>query len=307
MLCNNHAKPTVKRKCSLSVFVVLSNFSIFVSVMGNNRKDVNDMTFWEHLDAMRPGIFRTCIALVFVTIAAFLLKDYLMEIIMGPSSPAFPTNKLMSHLADVWQQDLLRINEAPLTLINTRIAGQFMMHFSLAFYVALVIAIPYALFELWLFVRPALTKNERRTTATFIIYAIICMLIGTAFGYFILSPISVDFLGTYVLSERITNYIDTASYISLVSTLTLVCAVMFELPIIVYFLVKAHILTAAFMRRYRRHALVILTISSALFTPPDVFSMVLVMIPLYVLYEAGIWVATFAERGMAVKKCKKIE
>lgn len=275
--------------------------------MSNVKHDVNDMTFWEHLDAMRPGIFRTCIALVVVVVAAFTLKDYLMEIVMGPSSPQFPTNKLMAYLADIWQQDVLRINQTPVKLINTRMAGQFMMHFSLAFYVALTLAIPYAIFELWLFIRPALTRNERRSTLRFVLYAIICMAIGVAFGYLILSPISVDFLSNYVLSDRIDNYIDTSSYISLVTTLTLVCAVMFELPVIVYFLVKAHILTAAFMRRYRRHALVILTISSALFTPPDVFSMVLVMIPLYVLYEAGIWVAVFAEKGSEIKNIEKTE
>ncbi len=270
--------------------------------MSSEKHDVNDMTFWEHLDAMRPGIFRTCIATVAVVVVAFLLKDYLMEIIMGPSSPQFPTNSWLAHLADVWQQEALRINQTPITLINTRMAGQFMMHFALAFYVALVAVIPYAIFELWLFVRPALSQSERRSTSRFIFYAVICMLLGVGFGYFILSPISVDFLSSYVLSDRITNYIDTASYISLVSTLTLVCGVMFELPVIVYFLVKAHILTSAFMRHYRRHALVVLTILSALFTPPDVFSMVLVMIPLYVLYEASIWVAMVAERGMMTKK-----
>lgn len=270
--------------------------------MATTQRDVNDMTFWEHLDAMRPGIFRTCAAMLVVVVAAFMLKDYLMEIIMGPSSPNFPTNRFMAHLAEVWDNDLLRINQAPIRLINTRMAGQFMMHFSLAFYVALVVVIPYAIFELWLFVRPALTRSERYATLRFVLYAVICMLLGVAFGYFVLSPISVDFLSNYVLSDRIANYIDTSSYISLVSTLTLVCSVMFELPVVVYFLVKAHLLSVGFMRRYRRHALVILTISSALFTPPDVFSMVLVMIPLYALYEVSIWIGVLASKSETAKK-----
>lgn len=161
----------------------------------------------------------------------------------------------------------------------------------MAFYVALIVAIPYLLFELWLFVLPALSRKERRYSTLFILYIVVCMALGIAFGYFILSPLSVNFLTGYRVSDNITNMIDVGSYISLVANLVLVCAIIFELPVAVHFLSKTGLLTASFMKRYRRHAIVVLAIGAAIITPPDIMSMILVIIPLYLLYEMSIWIA----------------
>ena len=161
----------------------------------------------------------------------------------------------------------------------------------MTFYVALLVAIPYLLFELWLFVRPALTQSERRSSSQLILWIVLSMAIGVCFGYFILAPLSVNFLASYVVSGDITNMIDVSSYIKLVANLVLVCALIFELPIAVHFLSKTGLITAEFMKRYRRHAVVVLAVCAAIITPPDIVSMVLVIIPLYLLYELSIKIA----------------
>ena len=254
-------------------------------------KDIDDMSFFEHLDAMRPGLIR-CVILFFIAmVVALLFKDYIMAVIMGPKSPDFPTNALMFHLAEIMDSEVLKINQSPVTLINTTMAGQFNMHLLTAFYTALVAILPYILFELWLFVRPALSQSEIRGSRLFILYVVSCMVIGLVFGYFVLCPISVNFLTGYTVSTEITNMIDVSSYISLVANMSIVCAVVFELPVAVYFLSKAGIVTAQMMKKYRRHAIVILAIGAAIITPPDIMSMVLVIIPLYLLYELSIKIA----------------
>lgn len=197
----------------------------------------------------------------------------------------------MFNLAEYMNSEVLKINQSPVTLINTTMAGQFNMHMMMAFYVALIVAIPYLLFELWLFVLPALSRKERIYSTLFILYIVVCMALGIAFGYYILSPLSVNFLTGYRVSDNITNMIDVGSYISLVANLVLVCAIIFELPVAVHFLSKTGLLTASFMKRYRRHAIVVLAIGAAIITPPDIMSMILVIIPLYLLYEMSIWIA----------------
>ena len=254
-------------------------------------RDVNDMTFFEHLDELRPGLLRSVAILLVAMVVAFILKEPIMDAIMGPKSPDFISNAAMYSLAERTGSEVLKINQTPLTLINTAMAGQFNMHILMAFYVALLVAIPYLLFELWLFVRPALTKSERRSSSRFILWVVLCMAIGVCFGYFILAPLSVNFLTSYVVSSDITNMIDVSSYIKLVANLTLVCALIFELPVAVHFLSKVGLITAEFMKKYRRHAIIVLAVCAAIITPPDIVSMVLVIIPLYLLYELSIKIA----------------
>ena len=254
-------------------------------------KNVNDMTFFEHLDALRPGLIRSVAVLMVVMVVAFLFKEPIMEVVMGPKSPDFITNSLMYQLAESTDSEVLKINQKPITLINTTMAGQFNMHLMMAFYVALIVAIPYLLFELWLFVRPALTRSERRSSTLFILYIIMCMAIGICFGYFVLSPLSVNFLTGYIVSSDITNMIDVGSYISLVANLVLVCALVFELPVAVHFLSMTGLISAQLMKKYRRHAVVLLAVGAAIITPPDIMSMILVIIPLYLLYELSIKIA----------------
>ena len=258
-----------------------------------------DMSFWEHLDALRPRIMRSVVALLVFMVVAFIFGGKLMTLITGPMSEWFPTNRLFAWLADELSSEVLRINSNPVQLINTTMAGQFNLHLSLAFNTALLLAIPYLLWELWGFVRPALTAGEQRRGRFFVLQVSLCFFTGVLFGYFMLAPLSVNFLSTYTVSGEISNMIDISSYLSLVLNMTFVCGLIFLLPVLTSLLSGMGLLTAEFMRKYRRHAIIVLALLAAFVTPPDAVSMVLVLMPLYGLYELSILVAMRGEKRYA--------
>ena len=262
-----------------------------MGLFGNREPDNGEMPFFEHFDALRPRLVRSVAVLFLLMCAAFACKELLMAVITGPQSPEFPTNRLFAELADRMSSDVLRINSHPLVLINTSMAGQFNLHLSLSFYTALLLAVPYFLWELWGFVRPALTDGEVRVCRRFVSYVTLCFFAGVLFGYFLLAPLSVNFLSGYIVSERISNMTDIDSYVSLVLNLSAVCGLVFLLPVAVGLLSRAGIVSAALMKRFRRHAIIVLAALAAVVTPPDVASMVLVMLPLYGLYELSIGIA----------------
>lgn len=262
-----------------------------------NEPENGDMSFWEHLDHLRPRLLRAAAAFVLFMVVAFAFGDELMVLITGPKSEWFPTNRFFAWLAEESGKEFLAINDEPLTLINTAMAGQFNLHIRLAFYVALLLAIPYSLWELWGFIRPALSKEEVHKSRFFVFEVSLCFFIGVLFGYLALSPLSINFLATYSMGDQLTNMIDVSSYISLISNMVFASGVIFLLPVLSRILAKMGILTAAFMRKYRRHAIVILAILSAFITPPDVASMMLVLVPLYGLYELSISIVKRVERA----------
>lgn len=261
-----------------------------------NEPEEVDMSFWEHLDALRPRIMRSVVALFLFMIIAFLFGNILMYVVTGPMSAWFPTNRLFAWLADVTSSEVLRINSNPVQLINTTMAGQFNLHLSIAFHTALLFVIPYLLWELWGFIRPALTSGEQRRGRFFVLQVSVCFFTGVLFGYFMLAPLSVNFLSNYTISNTIANMIDISSYMSLVLNMTFVCGLIFLLPVLVSMLSGMGMLTADFMRKYRRHSIIILAVLAAFVTPPDAVSMVLVLIPLYGLYELSISVAIRGEK-----------
>lgn len=262
-----------------------------MGLFGGGASDNAEMPFFGHLDALRPRLVRSAAVLLLLMAAAFACKGWLMAVIEGPESADFPTNRFFAWLAERMSSDALRINGEPLTLINTEMAGQFNLHLSLSFYTALILSIPYFLAEIWGFIRPALTDPERRTGRKFVFYVTACFFAGVLFGYFVLAPLSVNFLAGYSVGGQIRNMIEIGSYVSLVVNLSLVSGLVFLLPVAVSLLSRAGILSASFMKRYRRHALVVLAALSALITPPDAASMILVMLPLYGLYELSIGIA----------------
>ena len=253
------------------------------------------MSFWEHLDQLRPRLLRVAAAFILFMVVAFLFGDELMVLITGPKSEWFPTNRFFAWLAERSGKEFLRINATPLSLINTAMAGQFNLHIRLAFNTSLLVVIPYALWELWRFIVPALTQKERSRSRFFVLEVSLCFLVGVLFGYFALTPLSVNFLATYSMGDQIANMIDVSSYISLVLNLVFVCGLIFLLPILTRTLAKMGVLTADFMRKYRRHAIVVLAVLSAFITPPDAMSMMLVLLPLYGLYELSVVVVARAE------------
>lgn len=263
-----------------------------------------EMTFFEHIEALRPHLVRSVVALLVVMIAAFVGKHFVIDLVlMGPQSPDFPTNRFFCYISHAFVgDDSLCINQLKFNMVNTSLSGQFNLHMQVALVSGLVVAIPYLLWEIWRFVLPALTPFERKKSRMFVLYVSICFFIGLFFGYFLIVPLSVNFFAGYQASSEITNMIDVKSYLSTVLTVSLACAVIFQLPLLIYFLTKMGIMSSSFLRTYRRHALVLLSIVSAIITPPDLFSMVLVVLPLYGLYELSIFLAVRVEKQRAAEE-----
>lgn len=267
-----------------------------------------EMTFFEHVEALRPHLVRGVLALLIVMVAAFLGKKFVIDLIlMGPQSPDFITNRLLCDISHwLLNDNTLCINQVKFNMVNTSLAGQFNLHMQVALVTAIVVAVPYLLWEIWRFVLPALTPYERRKSRMFVVYVSLCFFIGLCFGYFLIVPLSINFLAGYQASPDITNMIDVRSYLSTVLTVSLACAVVFQLPLLIYFLARMSLITSAFLKRYRRHAIVVLAILSAIITPPDLFSLVLVVIPLYGLYEYSIVVAKGVERRRAQAEAEEM-
>lgn len=274
-----------------------------MSVFQKQNGPGGEMHFLDHLEALRWHLVRSAGAIVIFALAAFLNKEILFDrIILAAKNPDFLTYRILCRLSEKFNIDLC-IREVPFELINIDLSGQFTTHLYVSFVAGFVLAFPYFLWELWRFIRPALSAKEQGHSRGVIFFSSLLFMTGVLFGYYVISPLSVNFLGTYQISEQVANQISLGSFISSVTMLTLSTGIVFELPIVIYFLSKFGLVTPAFLKNYRRHAMVIILIIAALITPsPDVTSQVLVAVPLFLLYEVGIGVSR-----MVVKRNSGIE
>lgn len=260
-----------------------------------------EMTFFDHIDVLRSHVVRAVVVLFVAALTAFFAKNFIIDtVLFGPISPDFPMNRWINSILNAFGNSAYEVNNIKLNLINTKISGQFNLHMTVAIATGFVITIPYLLWELWRFISPALSPKERMKSRYFVFYVSLCFFTGLLFGYFIISPMTISFLSNYSVSSEIKNMIDVTSYLSTVLNVSLACAIVFELPVLVYFLTKMNIVSSSFLKRYRRHAIFVLVVFAAIITPPDVFSQVLVAIPLLGLYELSIGLAAKVERNRAV-------
>jgi sec-independent protein translocase protein TatC len=262
-------------------------------------KDPNtEMNFLDHLEALRWHLVRSAAAVVILAVVAFLYPEILFDkIILGPKDPHFPTYRALCWLAQQSGVDFC-IDKIPFTLINIDISGQFTTHLYVSFMAGFVIAFPYFVWEIWRFVKPALSPTEKSNSRGIVLSVSFLFLLGVLFGYYVVAPLSINFLGSYQISEQVSNNIGLGSFISTVTTLAFASGIVFELPVAIYFLSKLGLVSPPFLRKYRRHAMVIILIVAAVITPsPDVTSQVLVAIPLFLLYELGIGVSAAVERN----------
>ncbi len=258
-----------------------------------------EMTFWEHLEELRWHLVRSIAAVVILAIVAFIEKDFIFNnILLAPKSSDFITNRLLcrfSHaMAGLWSAispDTLCIEDFNLKLINIKMAGQFLIHIYTALFAGIIVAVPYIIYEMWRFIKPALHKHEQAHTRGAVFWTSFLFLIGVLFSYFLIVPLAVMFLGSYNVSPDVENQIALTSYISTVVSLTFAVGLVFELPILVFFLTKVGIVTPSFMRKNRKYMIVIVLIISAIITPADVFSQILVALPLFGLYEVSILIS----------------
>ncbi len=247
------------------------------------------MTFWDHLEELRGHIFRSLAAVLVFAIAAFIGKKLIFDvIILAPKDAEFITNRLLCKLGELLSVEALCIENLNLTMQNINMSGQFMMHMYVSLVAGLIIAAPYILFEMWRFVLPALKPKERKYSSGAVVISSLLFMLGVLFAYFLIVPLTINFLGTYQVSPDVPNQIHLNSYISTVVSVTLAVGIVFELPILIYFLTKVGVVTPAFLRKNRKIMLVIVLVLSAIITPPDIFSQVLVCLPLLGLYELSI-------------------
>jgi sec-independent protein translocase protein TatC len=256
-------------------------------------KAEGEMSFLEHLEELRWHIIRSIVSIIVFMIIAFLFKNLIFDtIILAPKDPNFITNRLLCKLGHLVHTDLLCINTRPFFLINIKMSGQLTTHITVAMVSGVILAFPYILWEFWKFLRPALHANEAKHSRGAVLVSSGLFFTGVLFGYFMLTPLSIHFLTTYEISPDVTNQINIRSYIGTLSSICLATGVVFELPIISFFLTKIGVITPAFMKKYRKHSIVVIFMLAAIITPPDVFSQTLVCIPLLLLYEVSIHVST---------------
>nr|WP_026999449.1 twin-arginine translocase subunit TatC [Eisenibacter elegans] len=255
------------------------------------------MSFIDHLEELRWHLIRSGAAIFVFGIAAFLAKPFVFGVvILGPSRTDFWTYQALCQLSELLQTKALCINQLNFTIQSRQMAGQFMMHLTSSAVIGLILAFPYAFWEIWSFIRPGLYPAEQKAARGATFFVSLLFILGVLFGYYIISPLSINFLAGYTLDPSIINEFDIISYVSTLTSIVLASAILFQLPVFVYFLAAAGLISAAFLRTYRRHAIVIILVVAAVLTPPDMFSQVLIFLPLSVLYEISISITARVER-----------
>lgn len=261
----------------------------------DNDADPNLLTFGGHLEVLRRMLFRIIAVVMVLAIVVFCFKDKTFELLLAPSQWDFVTyryiEKFLHHLGSNFTFNQFHIN-----LIATELSSQFMTHVTTALYLGLLGASPYILVELFRFITPALYENEKKYSVQVAITMYLLFIIGVLMSYFILFPISFRFLGTYSVSGMVESNITLKSYISTFTTLTLVMGLVFQLPVIAFFLGKLNVVTSEMLANYRKYAFLVIMVVAAIITPPDLMTLILVTIPLYLLYEVSILVLKRMER-----------
>ena len=261
------------------------------------KKKDNEMSFLEHLEELRWHIIKSLVSIFVVAIVAFIFKDILFnKILLAPKSPEFITYRLFCKVAEIVKIPRLCIQTVPMELISIKMSGQFSMHIMVAFVTGFIVAFPYVFYQFWRFIVPALYPKEKSVARGAVAVSSLLFLLGVAFGYFIITPLTIQFFSSYSVSDEVTNQINLISFVSTNASVLLSCGVIFELPILIYFLSKIGLITPKFLKKYRKHAFVLILLLAAVITPPDIFSQLVVSLPLILLYEVGIVISRRIEK-----------
>jgi len=295
-------------------------------------KDQNEMSFLGHLEILRWTLIRSAMAVLLVSIVAFIMKEFIFnKIILLPKDASFFTYRFLCSVSQKLGTEGLCIDEIPFIVQSRTMAGQFSAHIWTSITAGFILAFPFILWEIWKFIRPGLFPKERKNAKSFIIISSFLFFLGILFGYYVITPLSINFLGAYRVADEVRSYyvitplsinflgayrvadevrsnIDLSSYIGLLRASVLSAGLIFEMPIIIYFLTRMGLVTPEFLRKYRKYALVLVLILSALITPPDVISQVIVAIPMMILYEVSITISKIIIRKekKATAEVKKV-
>ena len=262
----------------------------------NQSKD--EMSFLDHLEELRWHLIRSVISILIIATVAFIFKDFIFDVILfGPKQKDFVTYRWFCSISQtLGQGNSFCIDDLPFRIQSRTMAGQFSAHLWTSILAGFIIAFPYIIFEFWKFISPGLYEKERKNARGFIFIASTLFFIGVFFGYYIVTPLSINFLGNYSVSNEIFNDFDLSSYIGLLRASVLASGLIFELPIIVYFLTKVGIVTPEFLKKNRKVSLVLVLSLSAIITPPDIASQIIVSIPILILYEVSILISRIVIR-----------
>lgn len=245
-----------------------------------------NMTFWDHLDELRGSLLRMLAAVAVMAVICFSLKELLFNVILAPTKSDFITYRWMG------------AEPFTMNLINTQMTEQFMVHLRMAAYMGFLLASPLILYELFRFVSPALYRNERKYASVVIMAAYVMFIIGTLLNYFLIFPLTARFLGTYQVSPDVANMLTLDSYVDTLMMMSLVIGIVFELPVVAALMGKLNIISAKMMMRYRKHALVVILIVAAIITPTaDIFTLLIVSLPIWALYETSILIVKKLQKG----------
>ncbi|HEY4617147.1 MAG TPA: twin-arginine translocase subunit TatC [Flavobacterium sp.] len=263
------------------------------------KKNLNEMSFLDHLEDLRWLLVRSTIAIIIMAIVTYFMSDYLFDtIIFGPTRPTFFTYRFFCDLShQLGFADNICITEMPFIIQNTQMEGQVNVFIWMCVLAGFILSFPYILWEIWKFISPALYTKEKKNAKVFIFFSSLLFFLGVLFGYFVVIPMSVNFVATFTVSDVVLNQFTLDSYIGMVKTSVLASGLFFELPIIIYFLTKLGLVTPSFLRNNRKYAIVLVLIVAAIVTPPDVVSQTIVAIPMLLIYEASIFISVFVSKN----------
>ncbi len=263
-----------------------------------------EMSFLDHLEELRWHVVRSFIAIIVSMLVIFAFGPWIFDnIIMAPGKPDFIFFKWLCKLGELTNAtETLCVTDIPMKIQSRQLTGQFTMQVVFSFAMGFIIAFPYVFWEIWNFIKPGLHIKERSNSRAAVFYVSFLFLLGVAFGYFIMSPLSIWFLATYSLSDMVSNEFDITSYVSTLAMLVLGSGVLFQLPVVVFFLTKIGVMSPSLMRKNRKYATVIILVVSAVITPPDPLSMTLISIPLYILFEVSIFVSALEMKRRAKRE-----
>jgi sec-independent protein translocase protein TatC len=266
-----------------------------------------EMSFLDHLEELRWHLIRSLIAVVIFTIGAFLSAKWIFEnIVFAPARPEFPTFKVLCKLGAALNYEGLCITDIPFKVQSRNMTGQFTMHIMASFIIGLMIAFPYVCWEVWRFVKPGLQVKERKYSRGAVAAVSVLFFLGVMFGFYVIAPWMVYFLANYSISDIVVNEFDITSYVSTVVMLVFGSGLLFQLPVVIYFLTKVGIVTPEFLRKYRKHSIIIILIVAAIVTPPDPLSQMLITIPLYLLFEISILISSAVARRKAKEEAEEL-
>ena len=256
------------------------------------KKQEAEMSFLDHLEVLRWHLIRSTLAVVIVAVAAFIFIDEIFKyIILVFKQTDFISYEKLCQISKIFGSEKGCMSELPFTFLNSEMAGQFSIAIWTSITVGFIIAFPYVLFEFWKFISPGLYEKERKNSRGFIIVSSLLFFIGVLFGYFVITPLSINFLATFTIADEIENNIKISSYIAIIRSSIIASGFIFELPIIIYFLTKIGLVTPEFLKRNRKYALVLVLILAAVITPPDISTQVIVAVPILLLYQVSIFIS----------------